>query len=253
MTELPHESFDGRAPEPRQPTSVSPMAARPERDAMAWPPAAWERAPGSWRDDLDYPEPLVPYVPSSAPTRRRGVGSAGPIAREAVETVLLTVLMFVGIRLVAQNFRIDGQSMLPTLQHDQYLLVNKVSYNLFGEPQRGDVVVFHAWGQGKDFIKRVVGRPHDTIEFRNGEGLFVNGVRLEEPYIEGETSGPDGVITLGADEYYVLGDNRQNSSDSRQYGPLPAEDIIGKAWLTYWPPESIGPIPSNSTSFASSP
>jgi signal peptidase I len=199
------------------------------------------------------PDTFVPYVaPDTAPRRSR-VGNVAPFAREAVETILLTALMFVGIRLVVQNFRIEGRSMEPTLHTEQYLLVNKLSYRLFGEPQRGDIVVFEAWGQSKDFIKRVVGRPGDTLEIRDN-AVYVNNVPLDEPYTQdGVTRDTIGPLTLGTNEYYVLGDNRGNSSDSRTFGPLPAENIVGKAWLTYWPPGSIGPIPSNSTSFASSP
>lgn len=229
--------------------------ARLERDAMAWPPAGWERESSSWRTDVDPGvESFLPYVTPAIPVPRKvrwtGIGS---LAREILETVMLTALMFVGIRLVVQNFRIEGRSMEPTLETAQYLLVNKLSYRVFGKPQRGDIVVFEAWGQDKDFIKRIIGRPGDELEIRDN-AVYVNGVALDEPYTkEGVTRDTLGPITLADNEYYVLGDNRGNSSDSRTFGPLPADKIVGKAWLTYWPPGNIGPIPSNTTSFASSP
>ncbi len=235
--------------------SVRAALARLERDAMAWPPGAWEGTPGSWRSDVEPgAESFVPYVAPALPMPRKVRWSGmGSLARELFETVLLTALMFVGIRLVVQNFRIEGRSMEPTLETDQYLLVNKLSYRLFGEPQRGDIVVFEAWGQDKDFIKRIIGRPGDDLEIRDS-AVYVNGVALDEPYTkDGVTRDTLGPITLGTNEYYVLGDNRGNSSDSRTFGPLPADKIVGKAWLTYWPPGNIGPIPSNTTSFASSP
>ena len=134
MIEDPREGSPGRRE----------ALAQLERDAMAWPPGVWERTPGGWRTDVEPgAESFVPYVAPAIPMHRKvrwaGVGS---LARELVETVLLTALMFVGIRLVVQNFRIEGRSMEPTLETDQYLLVNKLSYRLFGEPQRGDIDSF---------------------------------------------------------------------------------------------------------------
>ncbi|MFQ5459598.1 MAG: signal peptidase I, partial [Anaerolineae bacterium] len=205
---------------------------RLERDAMAWPPASWEREPQAWRDDVDYGADANASVgPGTAvlepAPRRPAMARLGPVAREAFETLFLTALIFVGIRLVVQNFRIEGRSMQPTLHDGEYLLVNKMSYAVFGAPQRGDIIVFQAWGQDKDFIKRVVGRPGDDLEIRDNR-IFVNEVAVDEPYLtDGTTGGPGGVIHLEDDQYYVLGDNRGNSSDSRTYGPLPGERIIG--------------------------
>lgn len=238
-------------------TAPSPAPSRLERDAMAWPPGPWESEAGAWRTDVDYEAgtaTFTPYAPDAAapPATAPRRPAFGPMAREIFETVLLTALMFVGIRLVVQNFRIEGQSMEPTLYSDQYLLVNKLAYRLLGNPQRGDIVVFQAWGQDKDFIKRVVGLPGETVEIKDNN-VYLNDEALDEPYLDGaptrDTMHP---VTLGEDQYYVLGDNRANSADSRAYGPLDAESIIGKAWLTYWPPENIGPIPNSLSSFASS-
>lgn len=232
-------------------------AERLERDAMAWPPAKWERAASGWRDDLwSGPDSFLPYdleTPAAKRQERTGVFSGyGTLFRELLETLVLTALIFVGIRVVVQNFRIEGRSMYPTLSPDQYLLVNKLAYRAFGEPQRGDIIVFDAWSAEKDFIKRIVGIPGDVIEIHDGT-VHVNGVALEEPYLDQPTTDTVAPITVGPDMYYVLGDNRGNSSDSRVYGLLEGDKIVGKAWLTYWPLDDVGLIPDSQTSFASSP
>jgi signal peptidase I len=242
-----HEAFDEQVK----------LAARLERRAMAWPPAEWEREPGAWRDDVwSGPEPFSPYAPPPggaeavlpAPSTA-GRAQVGTVAREILETIILTAVIFIGIRLIVQNFRIEGRSMEPTLHSGQYLLVNKMAYLGPGEPGRGDIVVFEAWNQEKDFIKRVVGVPGDVVEIRDS-CVYVNGTCLDEPYLDQPTTDAVGPFTLGSGEYYVLGDNRSNSSDSRAYGPLPRDRIIGKAWVTYWPPGDIGIVP-NANSFAS--
>lgn len=225
---------------------------------MAWPPARWEKPPGAWRDDLaPGPEPFGPYagtLPSGAaipaPQDSARSGHALQFLRELLETVVLTGIIFVGIRVLVQNFRIEGRSMEPTLHSGQYLLVNKLSYFGPADPQRGDIVVFEAWNQEKDFIKRVIGVPGDTIEVRDG-CVHVNGTCLDEPYLDQPTNETQPPVTLDVEEYFVMGDNRGNSSDSRQYGPLPQDRIIGKAWVTYWPPEDIGLVP-NPSGYASS-
>jgi signal peptidase I len=247
------------APAPPEALPAQPPAL--ERDGMAWPPATWERPATAWRDDVwSGPAPFQPYdLPPAAPEPARATGGGGGrLVREILETGLLTLLIFLGIKLVVQNFRIQGASMEPTLHDGQFLLVNKMLYHSLGEPERGDIVVFKAWEQGageeRDFIKRVIGLPHDTIEIRDSK-VFVNNQVLNEPYLESDnlTSDRIGPIVLGADEYYVMGDNRGNSSDSRTYGPLKSDRIIGKAWLSYWPLRDIGPIPDSVTSYASGP
>ncbi|MFN2116005.1 MAG: signal peptidase I [Anaerolineae bacterium] len=232
---------------------------RLERSGMAWPPAAWERPASQWRDDVwPVPGPFEPY--GRAPEKdavqqlreaveQESAAGFGTVAREILETVILTALIFLGIRLVVQNFRIEGRSMEPTLHSGQYLLVNKMSYRVLGDPSRGDIVVFEAWNQDKDFIKRIVGTPGDEIEIKDG-CVHVNGDCLEESYLEQPTTDAVGPIVLGPDEYYVLGDNRGNSSDSRNYGALPRGNIVGKAWLTYWPPDEMGIVTGNSDGYA---
>ena len=241
-----------RAPDPGAPQAREGWAeAQPaiqaafERSNMAWPPATWERPASAWRSDLWTGPELVTApgleVPASGDeeraARRRRLAS---MARELVETVVLTLLIFFGIRLLVLNFKIEGMSMEPNLHDGQYLLVNKLSYMGSGEPQRGDVIVFESWSPGKDFIKRVIGLPGDHVEVRD-EGVWINGERLDEPYLDQVMYGSD-ELDLGPDQYYVMGDNRGNSSDSRNHGPLEAENIIGKAWLIYWPIDGIGLI-----------
>lgn len=164
------------------------------------------------------------------------------IVREIVETAVLTLVIFLLVRLAFQNFRIEGYSMEPNLHHGQFLIINKLVYYLH-PPERGDVVVFHSpQNPRKDFIKRVVGLPGEELEIREGQ-VFVNGVRLEETYITRDSNRFWGPEVVGEFEYFVLGDNRTNSSDSRSWGMLDGDAIIGKAWISYWPPQHWGIVP----------
>ena len=153
---------------------------------------------------------------------------------DILETVILAVVLYFGINAISARVRVDGLSMNPTLQHGEYVLVNRLAYKT-GEPQRGDIIVFSfPLDQKQDLIKRVIGLPGETITIRNGE-VLINGKILEEPYIaqspvySGEWAVPDGQL-------FVLGDNRNDSKDSHQWNYLPKENIIGKALLIYWPP-----------------
>jgi signal peptidase I len=164
------------------------------------------------------------------------------ILREIVETAILTLVIFVLVRLAFQNFRIEGHSMEANLHHGQFLIVNKLVYYLH-PPERGDVIVFHSpENPRKDFIKRVVGLPGEDVEIREG-GVLVNGVRLEETYISNVGNRSWGPDVVGEFEYFVLGDNRSNSSDSRSWGMLDGNAIIGKGWISYWPPRYWGIVP----------
>ena len=170
--------------------------------------------------------------------RWQGVKSA---LREIVETVLLTLLIFFAIRALIQNFRIEGTSKEPNLHDGQYLIINKFAYYLH-PPERGDVVVFHyPRNPSRDFIKRVIGLPGETVEIR-GEHLYIEGKELDESYALYTGNYSWAAQRLGEDEYFVLGDNRNSSSDSHNWGPLPGDAIIGKAWISYWPPKYWGLI-----------
>jgi len=164
------------------------------------------------------------------------------ILREIVETAILTLVIFLLVRLAFQNFRIEGHSMEANLHHGQFLIVNKLVYYL-NPPERGDVIVFHSPGNPrKDFIKRVVGLPGEEAEIVDGQ-VFINAVRLEETYISRDGKRSWGPEVVGDFEYFVLGDYRSNSSDSRSWGMLDGNAIIGKAWISYWPPQDWGLVP----------
>jgi len=202
------------------------------------------------------------------------------IAWELTQTLVLAVMIFLLVRAIAQNFRVEGPSMEPGLHDGQYLLVNKAVYFklnvgnlakfipfidaedgeekfLFHGPQRGDVIVFrYPKDPDRDFIKRVIGVPGDRVSVQDGI-VYVNDVPLEEDYIADHagrdldslasvecTSGDDEVIPPG--NYFVLGDNRPNSSDSRSWGCVPEDYIIGKAMLSYWPLSELGGVGNRS-------
>ena len=157
------------------------------------------------------------------------------LAREIVETIALTLIIFLVIRFAIQSYRVEGVSMQPGLQSDQYVLVNKMAY-LFHAPERGDVIVFHfPLDTSKDFIKRVIGLPGDTISYTSTT-VQVNGVVLNEPYIS-EKANPLGKnpFVVPPNEYFVMGDNRPASDDSRDWGYVPKDYIVGKAVMVYWP------------------
>lgn len=153
---------------------------------------------------------------------------------DILETVILAVILYFGINAISARVRVDGLSMNPTLQHGEYVLVSRLTYRT-GEPERGDIIVFSfPVDQKQDLIKRVIGLPGETVNIRNGE-VLINGMKLEEPYIA-QSPVYNGTWTVGAGELFVLGDNRNDSKDSHQWGLLPIENIIGKALLIYWPP-----------------
>jgi signal peptidase I len=156
--------------------------------------------------------------------------------RDTLETLVLAAVLFIGVRLTLQNTRVDGHSMEPTLHNGQYLMVNKLAYR-FGEPHRGDIIVFRSPQEGnKALIKRVIGVPGDVVQIANGH-LYINGSELNEPYLSADAraTGDWGPVTVGAGEYVAMGDNRNNSNDSRSFGPVAGETIIGKAWFSIWP------------------
>lgn len=173
------------------------------------------------------------------------------VLREVVETIALTVLMFLVFRFAFQNYRVDGHSMVPTLQDQQYILVNRSAY-LFHPPERGDVIVFeYPIDPTQDYIKRIVGIPGDHVQVDQQGVVTINGVQLREPYVNAITNPYEPTdLTLKADQYFVLGDNRGDSSDSRAWGPVPRQNIIGKAWMVYWPLGNFHLVPDASSVFA---
>ncbi len=198
---------------------------------------------------LDAPAPLA--EPSSAPAVTLPAARGSRLLREIVETALLTAIIFLLVNATIGRFKIDGSSMEPNLHHDERVIVDKVSF-LFGKPQRGDVVVFSLDNQPKDYIKRVVGLPGETIEVANGI-VYIDGRPLEEPYIAPSTDRPYLARRLGDGEYFVMGDNRGNSSDSRSFGPIHLGNIVGRAWIIYWPPADWTIVPHYSYAASRSP
>jgi signal peptidase I len=168
---------------------------------------------------------------------------------EIIRFALIALLIVVPIRMfIAQPFIVSGASMEETFQSGEYLIVDQVTYHLHS-PQRGDVVVFrYPRDPSKFFIKRVIGVPGDTVTIddttvRISNEAFPNGFILEEPYIAEMEQGINLTEKLGDREYFVMGDNRDHSSDSRAWGVLQEERIIGRAYLRLFPPQSFAYLP----------
>lgn len=214
------------------------------------------------RDDIDQADPAAPAQPEKKQK------SAGELIR--FFGIMISVILLV--RLFMSPFEVEGRSMFPSLRDHDRVFVNRVSYvsidlnsllNLlpgddrddawawypFEGPDRGDVVVLNPpVASDQPFIKRVIGLPGETVSFADGY-VYIDGHRLDEPYIDGAVTFctgrryceygpiPEGMV-------FVLGDNRENSEDSRFFGPVPIENLIGKAWLTNWPMTEIGFVPS---------
>ena len=180
---------------------------------------------------------------------------------------MLALVVLVVLQGTMRNFKVEGSSMSPTLQGGQYLVVDQVSYfkvdverlsrilpfwdgsgsdarYAFDPPTRGEIIVFHfPHDPTKDFVKRVVGLPGETVEVRSGT-VYIDGFPLDEPYLQRIDRSDSRLTALGEKEYYVIGDNRRNSNDSRAWGVVPEANIVGKVWLVYWPWEDVGVVSS---------
>jgi signal peptidase I len=292
---------ENHAPPALEAAAVAEAAAGAELATSPSSPAVSEVAPAEM-DVWPPPEPIDPYVdvPASLELaytpadigltdaayersypyeviqkkRRRTAGTrARKVGRELAETVILALLIFFSVKALVQNFRVEGQSMEPSMHNNQYLLVNKALYfradlsrlhdllpfipggddsehHLFRAPRRGDVIVFKfPLDPSRDFIKRVIGVPGDTVEVHD-EAVFINGSPLKEDYIKDTPNYTYGPKTVPPGMYFVLGDNRRNSLDSHAWGNscspqqvcdfVPEENIIGQAWVTYWPFDQLG-------------
>lgn len=168
------------------------------------------------------------------------------IIREIIETIVLTLLIFFAVHFSVQPFRVNGPSMQPNLHTNNLVLVNLLAYD-FGSPQRGDIIVFHPpipTDPGEYYVKRIIAIPGDTITL-TATAVYVDGQKLTEPYINAVGSGNienPGVVPqykLQKDEYWVMGDNRLDSQDSRFFGPISRRAIIGKAEVVIWPLNSL--------------
>ncbi len=203
------------------------------------------------------------------PTPRRRRHPFIRTVRDIVETLLLAAILYVGVRSFVLPYQVEGASMTPNLHNRERLLVNRSAYSHFdanalwnllpGEdrtgnsevypfdpPQRGDIIVFTPPQQSdKPYIKRIIGLPGDTVTFTAGH-VFINGEALDEEYIDGPITECEGshcdVGPIPDDSVYVLGDNRTNSTDSRRFGLVTMDRIIGKVFFTNWPLDDIGPV-----------
>ncbi len=175
---------------------------------------------------------------------------------ELIRFALMILVIAVGVRVyIAQPFVVSGSSMVPTFQDKNYLIIDEISYR-FKDPNRGDVVIFHPPGQPKGiyYIKRIIGLPGDTVTIKNDTVSISNaahpeGFTLTEPYVSAPTTT---IITktVGQNEYFVMGDNRPFSSDSRYWGLLPRENIVGRALVRLFPLKEIGILPGAYESYA---
>lgn len=168
---------------------------------------------------------------------------------DIIQLLVVTFATFILVYIfLFQPHQVKGSSMFPNFHDGEYILTDKISYR-FGIPQRGNVIVFKApKNEEIDYIKRIIGLPGDQVKVEN-ESVFINGVKLEEKYLPSDyvTSAgsfmPEGVpATVPENSYFVLGDNRSHSSDSREWGFVTRKEIIGKAFFRYWPIPDIGVI-----------
>jgi signal peptidase I len=193
-----------------------------------------------------FPE-TTPQLTPEAPQKKQVLKN---FLREVLETVGLAVLLFLIINIISARVRVDGYSMRPTLDDGEFVLINRLAYQL-GSSQRGDIIVFrppmypetsffrrllglpNISDDYEDYIKRIIGLPGDTVKIDNGT-VKINGLVISEPYI---AASPDysGEWTVPAGDLFVLGDNRNNSADSHAWGFLPEQNVLGKALVIYWP------------------
>jgi len=179
------------------------------------------------------------FIPEQDQPKRKRSGFLSFLV-DILETLILSLVLFVSINIISARIRVDGNSMLPTMVSGEYVVINRLSYR-FGSPQPGDIIVFHYPPNPKEeYIKRVIGLPGDIVEVKDGT-VYVNGQPLVENYIKVKMNGY-GKWEVPAGQLFVMGDNRNNSSDSREWGTLPINYVIGKAVLVYWPPPSWGLI-----------
>jgi signal peptidase I len=181
----------------------------------------------------------------AAPTTR---STASSLFRELAEVVVLAVILYFGISFAVQAVHVEGLSMWATLDDNDYLIANKIDYRLHN-PERGDIIILRPpTDNSKDFIKRVIALPGERILIRSGV-VYINGRKLDEPYLpeawisftEWPANNPNGQV-LGPNQYFVMGDNRNRSQDSRIFGPITRDRIDGRAWFRIWPLDHFGGI-----------
>ncbi len=179
---------------------------------------------------------------------RKNSQSGKSFVVEVIQTLVLAALLYFAIDAVFARVRVLNISMQPTLVEGNIIMVNKFAYKI-GELQTGDVVIFHAPNnRSEDFIKRLIGKPGDLVEVMNGQ-VYVNSVPLVEPYIAAAPQ-YNGTWEVPQDAIFVLGDNRNQSSDSHSWGFVPLSDVVGKALVVYWPLDEVKLVTHHQSSMA---
>jgi signal peptidase I len=194
------------------------------------------------RPALHDPQPSMTmtdrYSFTSAPRPR--LRELSPL-QDIMQRMSFVVVAVVFINLITMRYRVEGPSMEPTLENGQILVLNRLAY-MFGPPARGDITVLHLSSLGsEDLIKRIVGLPGETLEIRDSH-VSINGKPLETPWGLDCGACAPGIWVLGPQEYFLLGDHREASRDSRSFGPVPASALIGKVIWRYWPITQFGPV-----------
>ncbi len=181
----------------------------------------------------DFHSEIVPETPNSGGTIKK----VGQFLLETLQTILLALVLYLLIDSVVARVRVENISMKPTLQPGEFVLVNKLAYRV-GSLGHGDIIVFHyPQNPAEDYIKRVIGLPGDTVDVRN-QMVYINGQALDEKYISAEPT-YDGEWKVPPNAVFVLGDNRNQSSDSHSWGFVPLENIVGRALVIYWPLDNM--------------
>ena len=174
--------------------------------------------------------------------------AASSLLREVAEVIVLAIILYFGISFAVQAVHVEGLSMYATLDDNDYLIANKIDYRLH-PPERGDIVILRPpTNNSTDFIKRIIGLPGERVLIRAGV-VYINGHKLDEPYLPeawvNDANWPDNNSqgqVMGPNEYFVMGDNRNRSQDSRFFGPITRDRIDGKAWFRIWPLDHFGNI-----------
>jgi signal peptidase I len=187
--------------------------------------------------------------PRAAQAATASMSSASSsLLREVFEVVVLAVILYFGISFAVQAVHVEGLSMYATLDNNDYLIANKIDYRLHS-PQRGDIIILRPPADNsKDFIKRVIALPGEKLLIRDSK-IYINGHKLDEPYLpefwttfnNWPNDGTDGKV-MRPNEYFVMGDNRNRSQDSRIFGPISRDRIDGRAWFRIWPLDHFGDI-----------
>jgi signal peptidase I len=190
----------------------------------------------------------VPQQPAVAANQPRA-STGSSFLRELAEVVLLAVILYIGISFAVQTVHVEGLSMFATLDDNDYLIANKIDYRLH-PPQRGDIIILRPPNNNStDFIKRVIALPGERLLIRDGV-VYINGHRLDEPYVpeawvvfnNWPTPGSSSGTVIPPNQYFVMGDNRNKSQDSRYFGPIGRDRIDGRAWFRIWPIDHFGDI-----------